>query len=180
MRKEILEASGMDETLAECILEKDKGLRKLVEEKDSLFKKMWSKDVRFGSFEFWEMLIRRRFLSIDVEQEIRSLNSMCNAYEEVVTLSRAKKSFKKDWQDIMSRLDNVRIEDVVAMYTEVKNPRYLVKCPIHADSTPSLKIYPDTNSFYCFGCCRGGKPVNLVMYVENVSFKVAVLKLILF
>lgn len=35
-------------------------------------------------------------------------------------------------------------------------------CPIHNDSTPSFKVYEETNTFYCFGCGVAGKPVDLV------------------
>jgi hypothetical protein len=36
-------------------------------------------------------------------------------------------------------------------------------CPLpdHADKTPSFTIYPATNSWWCFGCLRGGDAVEL-------------------
>jgi hypothetical protein len=30
------------------------------------------------------------------------------------------------------------------------------QCPFHKDPVPSFTIYPDTDSFYCFGCHVGG------------------------
>lgn len=30
------------------------------------------------------------------------------------------------------------------------------KCCFHADDTPSLRVYLESNSFYCFGCGKGG------------------------
>ncbi|MYH40913.1 MAG: hypothetical protein F4150_03920 [Chloroflexi bacterium] len=29
-------------------------------------------------------------------------------------------------------------------------------CPLHEDRSPSLAVYPETESFYCFGCGAGG------------------------
>jgi DNA polymerase family A/CHC2 zinc finger len=42
-----------------------------------------------------------------------------------------------------------------------------VHCPFHADSTPSLHIYPD--HFHCFGCGAHGDHVDWLMMVEGLS-----------
>jgi hypothetical protein len=42
--------------------------------------------------------------------------------------------------------------------------RWVAKCPLpnHQDKTPSFTIYPETNSWYCYGACqRGGDIVDL-------------------
>jgi hypothetical protein len=40
-------------------------------------------------------------------------------------------------------------------------------CPFHADSTPSLHIYPD--GFHCFGCSAHGGHVDWLMMVEGMT-----------
>jgi hypothetical protein len=37
-------------------------------------------------------------------------------------------------------------------------------CPLHDEDTPSFRYYEDTQSFYCFGCAKGGNVINLHMY----------------
>jgi DNA primase len=47
-------------------------------------------------------------------------------------------------------------------------------CPFHLEKTPSFHIYPETNSFYCFGCGAGGGVVQFVMRLERLDFLDAV------
>lgn len=54
---------------------------------------------------------------------------------------------------------------------------YMAKCPFgsHVDKTPSFKVYPDSNSFYCFGCEKGGDTIILEKLFYNLptSFEAA-------
>lgn len=74
----------------------------------------------------------------------------------------------------------VSILDVVRGYG-VKLHRIGAKwqglCPLHREDSPSFTVYPDTGSFFCFGCDEGGDVFDLVMLKENVSFPEAVEKL---
>lgn len=51
-------------------------------------------------------------------------------------------------------------EDFIGQYTDLrpKGEKFVGKCalPDHQDDTASLWIYPETRSWYCFGCNRGG------------------------
>lgn len=52
-----------------------------------------------------------------------------------------------------------------------------VCCPIHGESTPSLHIYDDSESWHCFGSCgEGGDVVNFIRKVEDCGFNEAVKK----
>ena len=37
-------------------------------------------------------------------------------------------------------------------------------CPLHDEDTPSFRYYENTESFYCFGCQKGGNVINLHRY----------------
>ena len=55
------------------------------------------------------------------------------------------------------------------------------RCPFHADSDPSLAVYPAVHPqegrYYCFGCGEGGDVIDFVMEIEHLSFREAVSKL---
>ena len=36
-------------------------------------------------------------------------------------------------------------------------------CPLHNEKSPSFTIYPNTNSWHCFGCGAGGSGIDFVM-----------------
>ena len=73
-------------------------------------------------------------------------------------------------------LDELRskndITSVISMYANLKKRgrNYVCKCPFHNDSTPSFTVYPDTESFYCFGCAAGGDVIGFIMRAEQLVY----------
>lgn len=43
-------------------------------------------------------------------------------------------------------------------------------CPFHEDVDPSFTIYDKNNSFYCFGCNKGGDVIEFIMEYYGVNF----------
>lgn len=44
-------------------------------------------------------------------------------------------------------------------------------CPFHNEKTPSLQLYEDTESWYCFGSCgEGGDAIDFVKKMEDLDF----------
>lgn len=76
-------------------------------------------------------------------------------------------------QELISRSD---IESVVSPYVRLKrsgrNPKGL--CPFHGEKTPSFTLYPENNSFYCFGCGAGGNAITFIQKIENLAYVDAV------
>lgn len=72
-------------------------------------------------------------------------------------------------QELLSRSD---IESVISSYVNVKRRgRNLVGlCPFHGEKTPSFTVYPETASFYCFGCGAGGDVITFIKRIENLDY----------
>ncbi len=77
---------------------------------------------------------------------------------------------------IMQLRQTADIEDVMSGYCSIsragRNQKCL--CPFHSEKTPSLVVYPDTQSFYCFGCGAGGDVITFIMKIENLDYIEAV------
>ena len=43
-------------------------------------------------------------------------------------------------------------------------------CPFHGEKTPSFKISPERQSFYCFGCGAHGDVIDFVQRLHGVSY----------
>jgi hypothetical protein len=49
---------------------------------------------------------------------------------------------------------------------------YRGKCPMHdGKSHGSLTVYPDSQSWYCWGCGEGGDVIDFIMKLKGYSFK---------
>lgn len=56
---------------------------------------------------------------------------------------------------------------------------YKTLCPFkdHTENIGSFAVYKENNSYFCFGCGRGGDVINFVMEYFGISFKEAVVML---
>ena len=68
------------------------------------------------------------------------------------------------------------IQDVVGQYVSLKRSgsNLFGLCPFHGEKTASFSVAPDKNIYYCFGCHKGGGPINFMMEVEGLSYPDAV------
>ena len=72
-------------------------------------------------------------------------------------------------QELVSRNN---IEDVVSSYVRTKRRgrTSVGLCPFHGEKTPSFTVYPETESFYCFGCGAGGDVITFIKKIENLDY----------
>ena len=45
------------------------------------------------------------------------------------------------------------------------------RCPFHRDRDPSFVVYPETASWFCYGCHAGGDVIDFVARIRGTSFR---------
>ncbi|MBM3957131.1 MAG: DNA primase, partial [Gemmatimonadetes bacterium] len=72
--------------------------------------------------------------------------------------------------EVKQRLDIVQVvSQHVDLDTSSRTPKAL--CPFHSERTPSFVVFPETQTWRCFGACAdGGDALSFIMKIENLSF----------
>ena len=76
-------------------------------------------------------------------------------------------------EEILVRTD---IQTLIGGYVSLKRAGANLKglCPFHSEKSPSFTVYPNNNSFYCFGCGAGGDQISFAMRIEHLDYPDAV------
>ena len=76
-------------------------------------------------------------------------------------------------EEILIRTD---IQTLIGGYVSLKRAGANLKglCPFHSEKSPSFTVYPNNNSFYCFGCGAGGDQISFIMRMEHLDYPDAV------
>ena len=77
-----------------------------------------------------------------------------------------------DHNTVQKILDSARIEEVVGDFVSLRRRgvNLIGLCPFHSEKTPSFTVSPAKNICHCFGCGKGGGPVNFIMEHESLSY----------
>ena len=72
--------------------------------------------------------------------------------------------------------NNSDIEQVVSSYVRLRRRGRISTglCPFHSEKSPSFTVYPDNQSFFCFGCGAGGDIITFIRRIENLEYVEAV------
>ena len=79
-------------------------------------------------------------------------------------------------QTIEAVLMRTDIQSLVGGYVSLKRAGSNLRglCPFHSEKSPSFTVYPNDNSFYCFGCGAGGDQISFVMRAEHLDYPDAI------
>ncbi|MBQ7315773.1 MAG: DNA primase [Clostridia bacterium] len=72
--------------------------------------------------------------------------------------------------------DRCDIVDLIGSYVTLRRAgsNYTGPCPFHSERTPSFTVFPDSQSFFCFGCEAGGDAFTFIMRSENLDYPNAI------
>ena len=113
-----------------------------------------------------------------IDKEVEEMQAINRVKETLETMRREEYRIVKDWERLTAvemgfvkpmehtidadTVKEIPMDEVLKFYG-IEAKRGMINCPIHGEKTPSCKIYHNTNSFYCFGCHKGGSPIDFVM-----------------
>ncbi len=67
--------------------------------------------------------------------------------------------------------ERLTMQEVAELYNFHPNRAGFVQCPFHSgDKHGSLKIYPGTGGWHCFGCGAGGSVIDFAMRLFDIGF----------
>ncbi|MGB9739299.1 DNA primase [Chloroflexus sp.] len=76
--------------------------------------------------------------------------------------------------DIKANIDIVDLINSMGVGLRRSGRSFVGFCPFHPNTrTPAFYVYPDTQSFYCFGCHAAGTVFDFVMRKQGIDFKEA-------
>ena len=80
---------------------------------------------------------------------------------------------KQTIDEVLFRND---IGSLIGSYVQLRRAGTNMKglCPFHNEKTPSFTVYPQDNSFYCFGCGVGGNAITFVRQIEHLDYQDAI------
>lgn len=119
----------------------------------------------------------REVIKISHAEDLVKINTNIERLRRLEQLTRKGGGAQDtDFAELVEAARRASIGDVVSAFMRINRSgkNYTARCPFHPDRNPSLFLYPETNSFYCFSCRRGGDLIKLIQLYFGKDFKWAV------
>jgi DNA primase len=73
-------------------------------------------------------------------------------------------------------LEIARVDEIIGETVDLKRrgSNLIGLCPFHGEKTPSFIVSPAKNIYKCFGCGKGGRPLDFLMEYHQMSFVEAI------
>lgn len=129
------------------------------------------------SKKFWRQMLKVIYPTTRLREIVLHINRLKRLKNIARVVFKENKNFiDTNYEATLDLARGAQILDVVSPILHLKKTgnKYVGLCPFHEERVPSLYIYPNTNSFYCFGCCKGGDVIKFVQLYFGYDFKQAV------
>ena len=126
-----------------------------------------------NEFDYW---FGREWLKLTLLREMIETEKHINRLKNLLPSNKSPSYEFKLSQESIDKAKLVRIVDLIShdLHLKKHGKNYFASCPFHTEKTPSFCIYPESNSFYCYGCNQSGDVITYAMIINNLNFKEAV------
>lgn len=126
----------------------------------------------FSQF-FW-----KEWIKVNEGQELLKIEGHIARLKRLLFVASGRIPKKGITDEMIQMALTVPIETIISQPLRKSGRALVGLCPFHQEKTPSFFIYPESHSFYCYGCGQGGNSINFVRLLYGYSFKEAVQYLI--
>lgn len=114
----------------------------------------------------------REYIKVTEGPKLLEIDRQISRFEGLQSLLIGRTPKNKLTQENIQQALQVPIENIVSQGVKLRKSgkTYAGLCPFHQDKNPSFYIYPYTNSFYCYGCQKGGDVIKYIELSQNVGF----------
>lgn len=118
---------------------------------------------------FW-----REWVKVNEGQELLKIDKHITRLKRLLRIAKGQTPKGQLTDEQIKEALTVPIESLINHSLRKCGKALIGLCPFHNEKHPSFYIYPETNSFWCYGCNQGGNVINFARLLYGYSFKEAV------
>lgn len=126
----------------------------------------------------------RKIVELFFLEEQEKINKLTNEMQYALRARSTNPWKGYTAEDLQRAKDAITIMEVIetTSWVKIHDTFRLIKCPFpaHRDNTPSMKIYKNTNSFFCQWCHKWGSQVDFIMNMNSCDLASAIVQFIQF